>query len=652
MSEPATNPRTYDYLSPSRSCDMVMKGGITSGVVYPHAVCELAQVYRFRSVGGASAGAIAAAATAAAELGRQSDGFRKLAELPQWLGGNLASLFQPQRSTRGLFAILITAISGGRLTALRVLGTALRQFSLFTFLGSLPGLVLLAIVATTTSNTGLVAAIASSVLLTLLGAAIGLGYGIYRSATRSLPANYFGICTGMRRPEDQLPQPLTIWLGELLENLAGRTPSDQPLTFGDLWSGDSPDASDRSIRLEMMTTNLTNRRPHRLPWDDRVFYFKPSELGDLFPDHVVEWMVAHAPPPPDGEHDRRQSELRLRVLGDLTPWPAAKDLPVIVAARMSLSFPLLISAVPLWAVDMSNPANQEAWRAWSDWLRANSSEWDEIKDDPAAWEDTPARTLEAERCWFSDGGISSNFPVHFFDAPVPVRPTFAIDLTGFRPGEDPDPDESQNVWLPETNQGGLLETWYRFHPKSGRRMLTGFASAIVRTMQNRVDSAQMRVPGYRDRIVHVKFTSKEGGMNLTMPPGVIGTLTERGRWAGSKLVGRFHLPPVPGALSWDNHRWVRFRSSLAVAGAFLQRFAAGYSSPPEVQGERTYTELSARGADEPPSSYRWQNRAQRELADDMTERVVELSEALDAVDVSLSDGDPSPQPEARIVPRV
>ena len=67
---------------------MVMKGGITSGVVYPHAVCELAQVYRFRSVGGASAGAIAAAATAAAELGRRSDtgGFAELAALPDWLG--------------------------------------------------------------------------------------------------------------------------------------------------------------------------------------------------------------------------------------------------------------------------------------------------------------------------------------------------------------------------------------------------------------------------------------------------------------------------------------------------------------------------------------------------------------------------------------
>ena len=27
------DPRTYDYSEPTRSCDVVMKGGITSGVV-------------------------------------------------------------------------------------------------------------------------------------------------------------------------------------------------------------------------------------------------------------------------------------------------------------------------------------------------------------------------------------------------------------------------------------------------------------------------------------------------------------------------------------------------------------------------------------------------------------------------------------------
>jgi predicted acylesterase/phospholipase RssA len=646
------DPRRYDYSHPSRSCDMVMKGGITSGVVYPHAVCELAQVYRFRSVGGASAGAIAAAATAAAELGRANDGFAKLAELPDWLGTNLFSVFQPQRETRGLFAILTEAITKGPRHLLRVLGAALRGFWLPTLLGALPGILLLVLALALASGWGLAIALVAALLVLVIGAALGLLVGILRTATRALPGNYFGLCTGMAEPETVQPQPLTIWLGELLERLAGRQPGSPPLTFGDLWGGDTPGASESSIRLEMMTTNLTNRRPHRLPWDERVFYFRPSELYDLFPDHVVKWMEDHPPAPHEDAGDQRESELRTRLLDGLVPWPGAKDLPVIVAARMSLSFPLLISAVPLWAVDMGEPGNQEAWAEWTKWLAEHADVWDEIKDDLSKWPETPAHKLVAGRCWFSDGGISSNFPVHFFDAPVPTRPTFAIDLAGFRPGETPDPDECENVWLPENNQGGLLENWYAFDAGSGLGRLVGFVSGMVRTMQNRVDNAQMRVPGYRDRVVHVKFTKEEGGMNLTMPPQVIGALTERGRCSGEKLIERFHEPPQPGRLSWDNHRWVRFRSSLAVVGRLLESFAGGYTRPPEAPGERTYAQLAARGDTEPPSSYRWRRDAQELLAEDAVARVVALAAVLDASDQSLSEGGPSPEPEARIVPRV
>jgi predicted patatin/cPLA2 family phospholipase len=47
-----------------------MRGGVTSGIIYPPAILKLAIHYRFRNIGGTSAGAIAAAATAAAEYGR------------------------------------------------------------------------------------------------------------------------------------------------------------------------------------------------------------------------------------------------------------------------------------------------------------------------------------------------------------------------------------------------------------------------------------------------------------------------------------------------------------------------------------------------------------------------------------------------------
>jgi predicted acylesterase/phospholipase RssA len=55
--------------APTKYSDLVMKGGITGGIVYPNAVLALAREFRFKDIGGTSAGAIAAAASAAAAMG-------------------------------------------------------------------------------------------------------------------------------------------------------------------------------------------------------------------------------------------------------------------------------------------------------------------------------------------------------------------------------------------------------------------------------------------------------------------------------------------------------------------------------------------------------------------------------------------------------
>ena len=61
-----------EYVAPNdRFCDIVMEGGVTSGIIYASAVAELAKSYRFSSIGGSSIGAFAAALTAAAEYSRR-----------------------------------------------------------------------------------------------------------------------------------------------------------------------------------------------------------------------------------------------------------------------------------------------------------------------------------------------------------------------------------------------------------------------------------------------------------------------------------------------------------------------------------------------------------------------------------------------------
>lgn len=85
-----------------KECDLVMEGGITSGVVYPLALVELASQYRFRGVGGTSAGAIAAGLAAAAEYdslrnGQDPDKREDRVFLPTKAGAGIAGRrSQPQ----------------------------------------------------------------------------------------------------------------------------------------------------------------------------------------------------------------------------------------------------------------------------------------------------------------------------------------------------------------------------------------------------------------------------------------------------------------------------------------------------------------------------------------------------------------------------
>ena len=132
-------------------------------------------------------------------------------------------------------------------------------------------------------------------------------------------------------------------------------------------------------------------------------------------------------------------------------FPDPQDLPVIVATRTSLSFPVLLAAVPLYAVDYTLAEN-----------------------------DDKEKSRRAERCWFSDGGICINLPIHFFDAPLPMWPTFAINLKQFHPDY---PDEDHAVWLPKNANSGWLPLWTRFEQPGKVGLLSDFLGAIINSMQ-------------------------------------------------------------------------------------------------------------------------------------------------------------------------
>jgi hypothetical protein len=187
--------------APEQSCDIVLKGGITSGVVYPLALVALAKKYRFSSIGGTSAGAIAAAATAAAEYGRpiENAGFDRLKKIPDEVGPNLLSLFQPVPTLRPLFDIFVATLKAksgiGRTVA--IAWAAIAGYRGSAVLGLLPGLVIVAAAWLTGGGIGFVLL---GLLSAIVGLAIAMVWRLLKAANTDLVAADFGLCPGLRQP--------------------------------------------------------------------------------------------------------------------------------------------------------------------------------------------------------------------------------------------------------------------------------------------------------------------------------------------------------------------------------------------------------------------------------------------------------------------
>ena len=249
-----------------------MKGGITSGIVYPLALVELHKQYRFRDIGGASVGAVAAAAAAAAEYSAQvakrtrapeapSQGFVGLAQLPDELGAvdpstgrsRLLSLFRAQPETQPAMDVLL-AVLGARSAA----GRALAAIAAVLKAEPLPFIfcaVLAALLVWTASGTEQALLVALSIpaaLATLSVGVIGSAGALAVKLDRAISANGFGICRGQTDSATG-PEALTSWMTELFDRLAGLRDHPNPLTFGDL--------KREGVTLVAMTTCLTFGRP-------------------------------------------------------------------------------------------------------------------------------------------------------------------------------------------------------------------------------------------------------------------------------------------------------------------------------------------------------------------------------------------------------
>jgi hypothetical protein len=439
--------------------------------------------------------------------------------------------------------------------------------------------------------------IGAGLLVALVGWLAAVLVRLVRLMTGAVPANLFGICRGLGSGPDD--PGFTDWLSSQINSIAGLTPEQGPLRFGHLWTGTTTIAPvrrrDRQVDLRMVSTCLSQSRPYELPWDARTFFYDPEVWATLFPTDVIEALRdAPAPEPESGRADesaqwRWEEAVAAGHSPALRRLPAPEHLPVIVATRLSLSFPLLISAVPLWTIDRRSKTSVDAGLAYREARKSGAP--------------LPSSGLEFVKLWFTDGGLCSNFPVYLFDSPLPTRPTFAINLGKFSAGQEPSDDQRRNLEYATSNSQGILPTTITI-PEKGFAAVGGFASAAFNTARNWQDSAHLSLPGYRDRIVRVLQTKNEGGMNLNMSTTTIQTLAERGREAGAVMVERFTHPTFGAATGWQNHQWVRYRALFACLPDWLEAYRRGLNAlsvnpaaPPSypltARGRRLATKISS-----------------------------------------------------------
>ncbi len=621
------------YTAPELEADLVMKGGITSGLVYPLAASRLATRYRLRSVGGASAGAIAAALTGAAEYRRRHPrpsgpvtdggaGFLKLTEIPDLMGAKLSSLFVPSVPLRRAYEAFTTWLEPGwgfgkklRVTLVKVVGGAPLLFALpVVLVVALGTWVAVPLFGVGTAST-VTAAVLQLILWLLLGLVIGLVVAALRLVLRTLkdlPANGFGFCNGQPDPASfGTDVPLTPWLTTWLDEVAGLAPGEGPLTFGHLYGAQASQAFrdlqldthlaeesplklrdfNPEIDLKLMTTCLSWARPYALPFRTRIFHFCPECWKRYFHAPVLEALLAGSSPAslgtqrvngeqmPISDACVHHPDTKVRVL------PSAPDLPVVVGVRMSLSFPVLLSAIPLQAVDYGR-------------------------------QDPHKGLVEL---WFSDGGITSNFPIHFFDSMLPTRPTFGINLA------DKHPDTDDMVYLQETNQ----TRFPRLRPITS---VMGLLSSVFNAAQSWVDGMAVLAPGFRDRVVELRTAEGEGGLNLKMEPSTITALGKRGDEAAQEFED----------FDFDNHRWIRYRTAMGDLTDLLDRM------------HRVFPSYRGFVADRAPGASGYRLGSQAASAADLaaTEQLMETAGAWAAQDYPAMGGPlPNPRPILRAVPR-
>ncbi len=488
------------------------------------------------------------------------------------------------------------------------------------------GVALAVAVFLTSGLTGIAVTFAFAALIVLAVATV-LVLALMRMNRDFGPVHHYGLLTGKR---------LIDWLDHRLRDLSGQ---DTPLTFGQLWWLRRPnllakdpavdDPRHRLVNLQLVTTDLAQQRPFLFPLPDdselkkvvgSEFYVDADDVARIFPEDVRRMLIRPGSKRPIRVWENGKLSVEPRALYKLPqPW----DMPVVFGVRASMALPGLFKALRIYRLRRTTTVRDEFGRKIGPRDGARPFRSPTLADGDEI----------AEELWLSDGGITSNFPVHLFDLPLPKWPTFGLNLGPHSLGF-----EHQDVWFPEDWQAGAPPLAH-VGPS-----LSSFLVSIVTTARAWRDVLQTGMTSTRGRVAWVRQRPDEGGTNLYMPKGVIASMSLRGALAGARIRHRYTVEN-----RWPRHQWLRLRTALPTLDAVRDDL---------LTARVLYTDLFdrdlARAAAVPntndgtPNPF-WPDHAYWLHAKELFEQ---LSSGPPERYASLRKRDPRPAPEFRLSPRM
>lgn len=491
-----------------------------------------------------------------------------------------------------------------------------------------------------------------------------------------------GACTGMRS-KGSTTEGLSEWLYEGVQKSAN-LPLHKPLTFGNLWAAPGGPAGldgskdPRSIDLRMITTCVSHGRIYELPLaaGDPVLMFKLSEFKPYFPEEVIAHLRRVSKPVScstcvvlqrkfreraaghktgGGQKLLNQLAARQRILDasfgkaediakglndpDLRELPTA-DLPIVVAARLSMSCPVLFQNIPLIGFNL----------------------------------DQNAEDIDLVRLWFSDGGIGSNFPIHLFDKSIPRWPTFGLKILD-EPPRQTSGGKPLKSYIPYAHTDGADDNLLyprdpgAFTALNGKSTISSFfqfLSGIYTSAKDGHDQSFLRMPEVRNRVIRIYMNRRAGNaLNLKIEPEQIISLALDVGARGGRNAAQAFLAQVEDSKyakwvnAWQDHRWVRFNMLTHGLRSYLKGFTQNLNASglPESTCCNSLMDQIEEAAQRPPLRSIAEPSDQITLTQTQSDQLVEVVNAISALERQLQALDlpqpyvPEPMPVLRFKPQ-